>query len=300
ELTTALVRRLRAAGGEITCDARVDRVVVESGRATAVELAGGRMAARHAVLADVDAQVLYRDLVGLQHLPASAVAALDRFQRGWATVKVDWALRAPVPWRDPAVAGAGTVHLAESVDELAVTSAELAGGRLPRNPFVVMGQMTTADPTRSPAGTESTWAYTHVPPHLAGPDGPRPPSPQDVDDVVRRIEDRIEAHAPGFRDLLVARHVLAPTDLERCDANLVAGDMAGGTNQLHQQLVFRPIPGLARPETPVRGLYLASSSAHPGGGVHGACGTNAARAALARHRLARVAAVRGWSAQRAG
>lgn len=300
ELTAALVRRLRNAGGEVVCDARVDRVVVEGGRATGVEVAGSPVMARHAVLADVDAEVLYRHLVGTQHLPAAVTAALDRFQRGWATVKVDWALQAPIPWRDPAVATAGTVHLADSIDELAVTAAAISGGRLPSHPFVVLGQMTTTDPTRSPAGTESAWAYTHVPPFVAGDGGPQRLGQHDVDELVRRIEGRVEAHAPGFRDQILARHVLAPSDLERHDANLVAGDMAGGTNQLHQQLVFRPIPGLARPETPVRGLYLASSSAHPGGGVHGACGANAARAARARRHLDRVPLVGGWSPRQAG
>ncbi len=215
-------------------------------------------------------------------------------------MKVDWALRAPIPWRDPEVGAAGTVHLADSIDELAVTAAEISGGRLPSDPFVVLGQMTTTDPTRSPAGTESAWAYTHVPPFVAGDGGPQRLAQHDVDEVVRRIEDRVEAHAPGFRDLVLARHVLAPSDLERHDANLVAGDMAGGTNQLHQQLVFRPVPGLARPETPVRGLYLASSSAHPGGGVHGACGANAARAALARRRLDQIPLFGGWRPRQAG
>jgi phytoene dehydrogenase-like protein len=105
-----------------------------------------------------------------------------------------------------------------------------------------------------------------------------------------RMEARIEARAPGFRDRIEARHVLAPPDFARWDANLVNGDVNGGTAQLHQQLVFRPIPGLARAETPVAGLFLGSASAHPGGGVHGACGANAARAALAHDRLARARA----------
>ena len=101
------------------------------------------------------------------------------------------------------------------------------------------------------------------------------------------MEQRIERHAPGFLDRIVARHVMAPADLEAADANLVGGDISGGTTQLHQQLVFRPVPGLGRAETPIRRLYLASASAHPGGAVHGACGANAARAAIAHHRLRR-------------
>jgi phytoene dehydrogenase-like protein len=139
---------------------------------------------------------------------------------------------------------------------------------------------------RSPSGTESAWAYTHVPEKVAADGGRRALSGEDVDDVVRGIEQRVEDHAPGFRDLILARHVLSPAGLQARDANLVAGDMSGGTNQLHQQLVFRPFSGLGRPSTPVRRLYLASSSAHPVGGVHGACGTNAARAALAHRRVA--------------
>lgn len=291
ELTAALVRRLGDRGGELRCGARVDRIVVEGGRAAGVEVAGTPMRARHAILADVDAGVLYRRLVGLDALPSRFVSALGGFQRGWATVKVDWAIHTRIPWRDPAVAGAGTVHLADSVGELAVTSAEINDGRLPTRPFVILGQMTTTDSTRSPAGTESAWAYTHVPVHVADGASPRPLSPDDVDEVVRRIEDRVEAHAPGFHDRILARHVLSPAELERRDANLVSGDMSGGTNQLHQQLVFRPTAGTVGPRTPISGLYLASSSAHPGGGVHGACGASAARAALLRRRLDRSRAL---------
>jgi phytoene dehydrogenase-like protein len=103
-----------------------------------------------------------------------------------------------------------------------------------------------------------------------------------------RMEQRIERLAPGFSSRIIARHIASPPDLERANANLVGGDVNGGTAQLHQQLVFRPISGLARPETPVRNLYLASASAHPGGAVHGACGANAARAAIAHRRTQRV------------
>jgi phytoene dehydrogenase-like protein len=166
--------------------------------------------------------------------------------------------------------------------------------------------MTTADPTRSPAGTESAWAYTHVPITLRDPDGSgrsRPLTDADVDEVARRMEERIERFAPGFRDAVIARHLIGPKGMEAADANLVAGDIGGGTYQLHQQLVFRPVPGLGRPETSIPGLYLASSSAHPGGGVHGACGSNAARAALLHDRVGRATAplrrVAGRARQRA-
>jgi phytoene dehydrogenase-like protein len=113
----------------------------------------------------------------------------------------------------------------------------------------------------------------------------------DADDCERfadRIQARVERYAPGFADRVVARRVLGPRELEQRNENLVGGALNGGTASLHQQLVLRPVPGLGRAETPVRGLYLASASAHPGGGVHGACGANAARAALGHARLGRL------------
>ena len=149
--------------------------------------------------------------------------------------------------------------------------------------------MTTADPTRSPPGTESMWAYTHVPQHTmadAGDEGIR--GVWDDDECQRfadRMQSRLERLAPGFGSRILNRRVLGPRQLEEMDANLVGGAINGGTSQLHQQLVFRPVPGLGRAETPVRGLYLGSASAHPGGGVHGAPGNSAARAALAHRKL---------------
>ncbi|HEY2564475.1 MAG TPA: hypothetical protein VGI44_12230, partial [Acidimicrobiales bacterium] len=212
---------------------------------------------------------------------------LGGFQWDYSTVKVDWALRATVPWRAQSVAGAGTVHLADSVDEMTQYCADIAMQRIPRRPFVLAGQMTTADSSRSPTGTEVLWAYTHVPRTVRGDAGDDGISGAwngaDREAITARIENRIEEYAPGFKSLIAARHLLCPGDLENHDANLIGGAINGGTSALHQQLVFRPVPGLGRSETPIRGLYLASSSAHPGGGVHGACGANAARAAMTAH-----------------
>ena len=197
-----------------------------------------------------------------------------------------------MPWSDPDVARAGTVHLAESLDELTFTAAELAAGMLPSKPFVLVGQMTTSDPLRSPPGTESLWAYTSVPQRITSDAGGEGITGRwgadDVERFAARMEARIERFAPGFRSLIQARHVQSPVDMEKADASLILGDKSLGTAQLHQQLVFRPTIGLSRSETFVDGLYLGSASAHPGGGVHGACGANAARAALLHHRLGRV------------
>ena len=291
-LSQSLVARLEAHGGAMRCGTPVAQVVVRDGRAVGVTAAdGSAFEARRAVLADCDAVRLYTSMIAREHLPARLFDRLARFQRGLGTFKVDWALSAPIPWADPSVAPAGTVHIADDVSELSTTAHQLRLGIVPDRPFLVVGQMTTADPSRSPPGTESAWAYAHVPQEVRGDagedgimgrwdDGER-------ERFAQRIERRIEALAPGFSDLMVGRHVMAPPDMERINPNLVGGDIGGGTAQLHQQLVFRPIPGWGRAETPIRRLYLASASAHPGAAVHGACGANAARAALAHHRLRR-------------
>ena len=285
QLTAALVSRLQAAGARLECNARVERVLVRDGRAVGVRTTDGReYTARRAVLADVDAPCLYLHLVGREHLPALLLADLERFQWDNATVKVDWALSRPIPWTAEGARGAGTVHVGGELDNLSRYCHALDLQLIPAQPFVILGQMTTADPTRSPAGTESAWGYTHVPWRVRGDVGGELSGDWSAaverERFLDRLESQVESFAPGFRDCLLARHVQFPGEMEAHDGNLVGGAINGGTAGLHQQLIFRPVPGLGRPETPVTGLYLASSSAHPGGGVHGGCGANAARAAL--------------------
>ncbi|MFF1510112.1 phytoene desaturase family protein [Streptomyces sp. NPDC058326] len=293
-LTRALVRRLQARGGVLHCRRTVTRVVVRGGRAVAVRTEdGSEFPARRAVLADVPAPLLYGQLVAEEDVPPRLRADLRHFQWDLSTVKVDWALARPIPWTAEGAHGAGTVHVADGVDALTRFAAQLATGRVPDVPFTVLGQMTTADATRSPAGTESAWGYTHVPQEIrgdAGDDGLRGRwDEREKDIVAARVEAGIERLAPGFRASVLARRVLGPPDLERLNASLVGGAVNQGTTSLHQQLFFRPVPGTGRPGTPIRGLYLASATAHPGGGVHGAPGANAARAALRSHRPAPTA-----------
>lgn len=282
-LTWALVDRLTARGGRLVCGQRVDRVVVRDGRALGVVTADGhRVRARRAVLADTSAPALYLDLVGRERLAAPLVADIERMHFDNGTVKVDWLLGGPVPWSAVAARRAGTVHLGSGMSELTEATTQLARGLLPARPPLVVGQMNVADPTRSPPPSQTVWAYTKVPQEVRGDAADELTgswSTADVAGFVRRIEAQMERHAPGFTDLIEARHVLMPWDLERADENLLGGAINGGTAQLHQQLVFRPTPGTGRPETPIRGLYLASASAHPGGGVHGGPGANAAHAA---------------------
>jgi phytoene dehydrogenase-like protein len=273
KLIEALVSRLRARGGELACERKVTQVVVRDGRAVGVRTADGeQVPARRAVLADVAAPTLYRDLVGVEHLPPRLRTDLDRFQWDSPTLKVDWALSGPIPWQSAEAAGAGTVHLGGPFDALSGYGYALASGRMPEFPFVILGQMTTSDPSRSPAGTESAWGYTHLP--------ARPADDEEIRQQVQRLEATVERFAPGFSSLILERYVAGPRQLEEANANLVGGAVNAGTVAIHQQLVFRPFPGLGRPETPFPGLYLSGASAHPGGGVHGACGANAARAAL--------------------
>jgi phytoene dehydrogenase-like protein len=250
------------------------------------------------VLADVGAPALFEHLLEARHVPERVRQAIGRFQYDNATFKVDWALAGPVPWPSEPARRAGTIHVTEGLDALTRASTELTLGQVPAEPFIIGGQYAAADPTRQPPGTETFWSYTHVPQAVrgdAGGDGLTGAwGPEEAQRFADRMEDQLEAVAPGFRALVRARSVTTPHELEAADANLVRGALNGGTAQLHQQLVFRPVPGLGRAETPVAGLYLASASAHPGGGVHGGPGAIAARAARReagglRHVAARAA-----------
>lgn len=294
-LTTSLVNRLEAAGGALRCSTPVQRIVLRRGRAVAVITADGdEIEARRAVLADVGAPALFHDLVGTDFLPGRMVDDLRRFHTDTATVKVDWALDGPVPWTAEGARRAATIHVADDLDELTMSAAQVATGTVPDRPFLVFGQPGLADPGRCPPGREAAWAYTHVPQKVRADAAGVLKGTWDDDDAALfadRVEARIERLAPGFRDLIAARHILTPGAMQDRNANLTGGGINGGTAQLHQQLILRPTPGLGRPNTPFAGLFLASASAHPGGGVHGACGANAAHAAL-------VASRRGWSPTR--
>lgn len=288
-LTQALTRRLKTRGGWVRCGQRVERIVVREGRAVGVRTAAGdAVSARRAVLADVSVPALYGELLEPGHVPAQLMDDLRRFQWDFATFKVDWALDGPVAWEAEQASRAGTVHIADGMDELTRFAAQIAMRQVPDRPFLLFGQMTTADASRSPLGTESAWAYTHVPREISadaadeGVTGRWDTKDQEL--MADRVERQVERFAPGFRSLIRARRILAPPTLEALDSNLSGGAINGGTTAIHQQLVFRPLPGTGRPETPVPGLFLASAGAHPGGGVHGAPGANAARAALHRHR----------------
>ncbi len=287
-LTAALTDRLTARGAVLRTATPVSRVLVRDRKVVGVRTSAGEELSTATVLADVDAPQLYSRLLGEDQLPDGLRADLERFTWDPSTVKVNWALDAPIPWLAAEARGAGTVHLGGDLDGVADYTHALATDRVPDKPFVLLGQMTTSDASRSPAGTESVWAYTHLP-HRTWDEG-------EVTAVADRVQELVERHAPGFCDRIIARVVQGPGDLSGADRSLRLGSINGGTAQWMQQLVLRPTPGLGRAETFVDGLFLAGSSAHPGGGVHGACGRNAARAALFRRHRVTSPAGRGLSA----
>ncbi|WP_369407386.1 phytoene desaturase family protein, partial [Janibacter limosus] len=239
-----------------------------------VELAGGRrVRARRAVVADTSAQALYERLLDPGCVPEGLRRRMQRFTWDLPTLKLNLRLDAPMPWTAEAARGAGVVHVGQDLPGLVRWSADLESDVVPERPFALVGQMTTIDPSRSPAGTEALWLYTHLP-------RGRHDDPAAVDEVVAGCEDMLESLAPGWSTHEVGRWIQSPRDLQEADANLGHGAVGGGTQQLFQQAIWRPVTGLGGPRTHIAGLYLGSAATHPGGGVHGGCGYLAARAAL--------------------
>jgi phytoene dehydrogenase-like protein len=200
-----------------------------------------------------------------KRLPDRFAGQLKAYRYGPGVFKIDWALSAPIPWSAAECARAGTVHLGGTLNEIAKSERDAWEGRVDEAPFVLLAQPSRFDSSRAPEGKHTAWAYCHV------------PNASTVD-MTERIERQVERFAPEFRATILARHVFAPADIERHNANLVGGDITGGAQDL-RQLIFRPTPMLYR--TPLEGVYLCSSSTPPGGGVHGMCGYNAAQMALA-------------------
>jgi phytoene dehydrogenase-like protein len=249
-ITEALADALREAGGSI-----------ETGRWVS-SLAELPIAT--AVLLDVSPRTLL-ELAG-DRLPPGYRAALRRYRYGAGVCKVDFALSGPVPWTNQACRRAGTLHLGGPFEQVAAAEAEVAAGKHPDSPYVLVVQPGVVDPSRAPAGKQTLWAYCHV------------PSGSDVD-MTARIEAQIERFAPGFRDLILARAVRTAHDEQEHNPNYVGGDIAVGLQNLRQTFL-RPAPRWNPYRTPIRGVYLCSSATPPAPGVHGRCGELAALTAL--------------------
>jgi phytoene dehydrogenase-like protein len=222
--------------------------------------------AARAVLFDVTPRQL--DAIAGDHLSPAYRRRLQSFRYGPGAFKVDYALAGPIPWRAPACRRAATVHVGGTYAEIARAEQAAVAGQLPDAPFVLVAQQSMFDDTRAPAGQHTGWAYCHVP-HAS-----------DVD-VTDRIEGQIERFAPGFRDLILDRHVMPPAAIEAHNANMIGGDIGGGSNAL-DQFLMRPFLRWNPYTTSDPRLFLCSSSTPPGGGVHGMCGYWAARTVLTR------------------
>ena len=242
-LADALAERLEELGGEIRTESPID----ELPRADVV-------------MADVVPRELLR--IAGDKLPAHYAHALRRYRHGPGVFKLDWALDGPIPWTAPDCKRTATVHVGGTLEEIAESERSPGAGR----PFVLLTQPSLFDDTRAPPGKHTAWAYCHVP-------------LDSTEDMSDRMEAQVERFAPGFRDLILARHATAPAGFERRNRNIVGGDINGGTMDL-RQLFFRPVRKLVPYRTPLEGLYLCSSSTPPGGGVHGMCGYSAALVAL--------------------
>jgi phytoene dehydrogenase-like protein len=217
-----------------------------------------------AALFDVGPRQLL-DIAG-DRLHGGYARSLRRYRYGPGAFKLDLALDGPIPWRDPELGLAGTVHVGGSFAQIAASEADVAAGRISDRPFVLLCQHSLFDPTRAPEGRHTAWAYCHV------PNG-------STVDMTDRIVDQIERLAPGFRDRIIGRHAMGPGDLEAYNANYVGGDINGGRQDV-LQLFTRPAIRLDPYSTPDRRIFLCSSSTPPGGGVHGMSGYLAARSAL--------------------
>ena len=270
-VTDALVSYLRSLGGDVVCDAPVTRVLHDGRGVCAVQLADGERIETRLVVGSVLPQALER-MAG-DGLPGWYRALARRYQMGPATVKVDWALDGVIPWAHAPTRTAGVVHVAGGADEF-LRTISASREAVPERPYLLLGQQTIADPSRAPAGRHTAWAYTRATRRGVAWDDAT------VAAHVVRIEALVERFAPGFRDRILARHVLGPRDLQERNANLLGGDVGGGSYRL-RQLLFRPVPAPNPYRTPLRGLYIGSAATFPGGAVHGVGGDAAARAALA-------------------
>jgi phytoene dehydrogenase-like protein len=192
---------------------------------------------------------------------------LERYRYGMGVFKIDWALDGPIPFTAPECRQAGTIHIGGTLEEITAAEQQTSDGKHPEKPFVLLAQQSLFDDSRAPAGKHTAWAYCHV------PNG-------STEDRTEAIERQIERFAPGFRDLILARHTMNTQEVEAYNPNYIGGDINGGIIDI-TQLYTRPVITLSPYSTSAKGIYVCSSSTPPGGGVHGMCGFHAAKRAIA-------------------
>ncbi len=251
-IADALAGVLRARGGKIRTGEPIrDLTLLDEARAMLLDLTPRQVLA-----------------IGGDRLPERYRKQLSAYRYAPGVFKIDWALREPIPWAAPECRRAGTIHLGASSAETAASARAAWYGRPDERPYIILAQPSLFDSTRAPEGRHTAWAYCHVP-HGS------------TEDRTAAIERQVERFAPGFREIILARHTFNTKELEAHNPNLVGGDINGGVQDL-RQFFFRPVPALDPYATPVRGLFLCSASTPPGGAVHGMCGFNAAQSVLRR------------------
>jgi phytoene dehydrogenase-like protein len=251
-ITNALVHYLEALGGHVTTRKQVDDLTV--------------LPPVQALLLDLT-PIQIAD-VARSILPRRYRTRLRRFRYGPGVYKIDWALKEPIPWKAAECRRSATVHLGGAFREIVESEAAVARGQHPARPFVLLTQPSLFDTTRAPNGFHTAWAYCHVP---SGSDANMTP----------QIEAQVERFAPGFGDTILTRSTFSAQNMAHHNANLVGGDISGGAVDL-RQLVARPAFRFPPHTTPMKGIYVCSSSTPPGPGVHGLCGYLAARSAIRR------------------
>ncbi len=249
-LVKAMTEAIASAGGQVVTGRRISSL--------------RELPPTRAILLDVSPRTLL-DLTGPE-LPTGYSRQLSRFRYGAGVCKVDWALSGPVPWTAEVCRRAGTLHLGGSFEDIARSEAEVASGRVPGQPYVLVVQPSTLDAGRAPEGCQTLWSYCHV------------PSGSSVD-MSEAVATTIERYAPGFRDLVLAKSTRTAPELAAHNANYIGGDISSGALYF-RQTIARPAMRWNPYRTPRKGLYLCSSSTPPGPGVHGRCGELAARTAL--------------------
>ena len=282
QLTAALVHRAVSAGAQIDCQRPVTAIKVKSGRAVAVRTAGGdTVRVRRAVIADTSAPQLYQSLLPADALPASLLRNLEHFVWDTPVLKINYALNATIPWRSASLNDAGTVHLGADQDGLIRWMADLNTQTIPDRPFMLFGQMTTADSSRSPAGTESAWAYTHLPRGMA--------DDESADKLAVAVDRVLEEHAPESPNASSPKSYSAPRTCNAMMQTCILALSTGAPRSCISSGYFGRHPDSAGRKHPSRTCTnVGSAGASPGGGVHGVCGRNAARAAL------RSVGMTGW------
>jgi phytoene dehydrogenase-like protein len=250
QIAKAMGSYLQSLGGEIQTGQRVSKL--------------SSIPPAKAILFDVTPSQLSQ--IAGDALPEKYHRSLRSFRHGPGVFKIDWALDDRIPWKAEECQRAGTVHVGGTLDEIAAAEQAAWSDKPAEKPFVLVAQQSLFDPSRAPAGKQTGWAYCHVPHRCKF-------------DMTERIESQIDRFAPGFRDLILDRHVTTPADLQAYNPNYIGGDITGGVMDL-RQILARPTFRITPYATPARNLFLCSASTPPGAGVHGMCGYHAAQAAL--------------------